>query len=59
MFKTLMPKSSLCDYSDSYILVKGPITVLSTAAAAADNPNNVGKTWHLKIIFHLLIPWAK
>ena len=39
-----MRKSSLCDYSDSYILVKGPITVLSTAAAAADNPNNVGKT---------------
>ena len=26
-FKTVMPKSSLCDYSDVYILVKGKITV--------------------------------
>ena len=26
-FKTTMLKSSLCDYSDSYILVKGKITI--------------------------------
>ena len=26
-FKTAMPKSSLCDYSDAYILVKGRITI--------------------------------
>ena len=26
-FKTTMLKSGLCDYSDSYILVKGTITV--------------------------------
>ena len=28
-FKTTMLKSSLCDYSDAYILVKGTITVLN------------------------------
>ena len=40
-FKTTMLKSSLCDYSDAYILVKGTITVNSTAAqgAAANNTN--------------------
>ena len=32
-FKTTMLKSSLCDYSDAYILVKGRITI----AGAADN----------------------
>ena len=31
-FKTSMLRSDLCDYSDSYILVKGKITVT--------NPNN-------------------
>ena len=38
-FKTTMLKSSLCDYSDAYILVKGTITVNNTAAqgAAANN----------------------
>ena len=34
-FKTTMLKSSLCDYSDAYILVKGTITVNSIAAADA------------------------
>ena len=40
-FKTTMLKSSLCDYSDAYILVKGTITVNNTAAqgAAANNTN--------------------
>ena len=28
--------SSLCDYSDAYILVKGNITVNNTAAATAN-----------------------
>ena len=38
-FKTAMLISSLCDYSDGYILVKGNITVNNTAAedAAANN----------------------
>ena len=34
-FKTAMLKSSLCDYSDAYILVKGTISVNNTAVAAA------------------------
>ena len=41
-FKAAMLRSSLCDYSDAYVLVKGNITVNNTAAAAADanNTNN-------------------
>ena len=31
-FKTAMLRSSLCDYSDEYILVKGNISVNNTAA---------------------------
>ena len=45
-FKTTMLKSSLCDYSDAYILVKRTITVNNTAAADAD-ANNTNK----KVIF--------
>ena len=45
-FKTKMLKSSLCDYSDAYSLVKGTITVNNTAAADA-NANNTNK----KVIF--------
>ena len=32
-FETAMPRSSLCDYGNAYILVKGNITVFSGAAA--------------------------
>ena len=38
-----MLKSSLCDYSDAYILVKGTITVDNTAAADADANNTIKK----------------
>ena len=40
-FKTAMLRSSLCDYRDAYILVKGNISVNNTAAAgaAANNTN--------------------
>ena len=34
-FKTTMLKSSLCDYSDAYILVKGTITISGAGADAA------------------------
>ena len=34
-FKTTMLKSSLCDYSDAYILVKGAITITGTGADKA------------------------
>ena len=52
-FKTAMLTSSLCDYSDVYILAKGNITVNRTAVAGAAT-NNINK----KVIFtncaHLL-----
>ena len=47
-FKTSMLRPSLCDYSDSYILVKGNITVNNTAAA-----NNTNK----KVIFKNCAPF--
>ena len=34
-FKTTMRKSSLCDYSDAYILVKGKITITGAGDDAA------------------------
>ena len=34
-FKTSILRSSLCDYSDAYILVRATTTVPNTAAAAA------------------------
>ena len=37
-FKTLMFRSSLCDFSDAYILVSGTVIVPSTAEAS--NLNN-------------------
>ena len=46
-FKTTMLKSSLCDYSDAYILVKGTITVNNAATADAD-ANNTNKKVILK-----------
>ena len=45
-FKIAILKSSLCDYSDAYILVKGTITVPNTASTDAD-ANNANK----KVIF--------
>ena len=38
-FKTSTLRTSLCDYSNAYILVKGTITVANTAAADADTNN--------------------
>ena len=48
-----MLRSSLCDYSDAYILVKGNITVNNTAAAAAA-ANNANK----KVIFKNCAPFT-
>ena len=52
-FKISMLRSSLCDYSDEYIVVKGNITVNNTAAAcaAANNTNN-------KVIFKNCAPFT-
>ena len=41
-FKTSILRSSLCDYSDAYVLVKGNISVNNTAGAGAD-ANNTNK----------------
>ena len=51
-FKTAMLKSSLCDYSDAYILVKGTITVNNKGTAVA--PNNTNK----KVIFENCAPFT-
>ena len=52
-FKTTMLKSSLCDYSDACILVKGTICVNNTAAAdvAVNNTNK-------KLIFKNCAPFT-
>ena len=49
-FKTSMLRSSLCDYDDAYMLVKGNITFNNTAAAA----NNTNK----KVIFKNCAPFT-
>ena len=51
--KTAMLRSSLCDYSDAYILVKGNITVNNTADAGAA-ANNTNK----KVIFKNCAPFT-
>ena len=50
----LMLRSSLCDYSDTYILIKGTITTINTAAQ--DQPNNGANR---KVIFKNLTPFTK
>ena len=52
-FKASMLRSSLCDYSDAYILVKGNITVNNTTADGAA-ANNTGK----KVIFKNCAPFT-
>ena len=52
-FKTSMLRSSLCDYSDAYILVKGNVTVNNSAAAGAAE-NNTNK----KVIFKNCAPFT-
>ena len=52
-FKTTMLKSSLCDYSDAYILVKGTINVNNTAAAGVLANNN-----DRKVIFKNCAPFT-
>ena len=52
-FKTTMLKSSLCDYSDAYILVKGTISVNNTAVEGAA-VNNANK----KVIFKNCAPFT-
>ena len=51
-FKTAMLRSSLCDYSDAYILAKGNISVDNTGTDAA--PTNRNK----KVIFKNCAPFT-
>ena len=50
-FRTSLLRSSLCDYSDAYLLVKGTITVAPATTAA---PNNANK----KVIFKNCVPFT-
>ena len=52
-FKTTMLKSSLCDYSDACIHVKGTITVNDKAAEGAASNNN-----NKKVIFKNWAPFS-
>ena len=45
-FKRLLLKSSLCKYSDAYILVKRTLSIASTISAYADGNNT-----NIKVIF--------
>ena len=53
-FKTVILRSSLCDYSDAYILFKGNISDNNTAAAGAAAANNAAK----KVIFKNCAPFT-
>ena len=55
-FKTTMLRYNLCDYADSYILVKGTITITGAgddAAARQADERDIEVTY-LKIVLHLL-----
>ena len=52
-FKNSMPRSSLCEYSDAYILVKGTITAEDTAAQG-QTYNGVNK----KVMFKICASFA-
>ena len=51
--KTSMLRSSLCDYGDTYILVKGNITVNNTADAGA-----AGNSTNKKVVFKNCAPFT-
>ena len=53
-FKTSMLRSSLCDYSDAYILFKGNITVNNAAADGTAAANDTNK----KVIFKNCAPYT-
>ena len=52
-FKTTMLKSSLCDYNDAYILVKGTIIINNTSGAGA-GANSINR----KVIFKNCAPFT-
>ena len=52
-FKMPMLRSSLCNYSDAYILVKRNISVNNSAGVGV-NGNNTNKKHYLKSVLHLV-----
>ena len=48
-----MLRSSLCDYSDAYIPVKGTIVITNTGTQ--ESLNNRNKKVYLRLALHLLI----
>ena len=52
-FKISMVRSNICDYSDTYILIKGTLTVQDTAGTGA-TVNNTNK----KFIFKYCTPFT-
>ena len=53
-FKSSMLRSDLCDFSDTYIVVKGTITVVGES-----NDSRKIDPQHLKIMHHLLVAFQK
>ena len=53
-FKTSMLKSSLCDYSDAYILVSGTITI---TGAGANDAAKWAEAWNKEVIFKHCAPF--
>ena len=54
-----MLKSSLCNYSDAYILVKGTILIAAQEGDNGDNPNNRGREVVFQNFAPLLITYKK
>ena len=57
-FKTTMLESSLCDYSNAYIFVKGKIIIGAgdhLHKQQLDKQMKEIRVWHLKIVLHSLI----
>ena len=56
-FKTLMLNSSLCDYNDEYIFVKGTITITGGSKNATD-PDKQSDKRNEGVIFKICSPYV-
>ena len=56
--RTSMLKSSLCDYSDAYILVKGTITIAPAPAPAANLDSNNNNNNKEEVVFKSFSPFT-
>ena len=55
--RTSMLKSSLCDYSDAYVLVKGTITIAPAPAPAANSDSNNNNN-NKEVVFKSFSPFT-